>query len=578
MNFSQKLLNKLIEKEFTLVESMKDEALLAKRIAKEIPKKVFLLTADGPQCVKFVESSNEIIYTPCKVLSVSSTSEEVFNELGATDIALISNDSNEYLGFLTYEVFSKYLLNEYRRAQAYLNTILQTIDESCTVIDDEANVLYWTKGAEKIFSVKEKDIIGQPITKFFNTERLEILNTLRDGTSLYHSQHHARKNLVVMINSNPIYFNEEIIGAVVSETDITSQILLNNELYMTSEKLFSLEEEVRKTSPSVNPFSYIKGNSPALKKTLEIASKAATTNAGVLIYGESGVGKELFAKAIHNLREPESAPFVAINCGAIPSGLFESEIFGYEKGAFSGANQKGKKGKVELAKNGTLFLDEIGEMPMDMQVKILRLLQEKKFYTVGGTKELEVDFRVVAATNRDLKELINEGKFREDLYYRLNVVNFKVPPLRERLEDIIELTHYFLYELSVKYNRPIHGISQAVMQSLLQHSWPGNIRELKNVIERLVAFSENGEIRIDDLPVDMERIPQSTAADNDVPQAYQPASDEKLSLNEQLKIYEKDIILKELGKADGNKLLCAKNLEITRATLYNRMNKLGIKL
>ncbi|MER2090453.1 MAG: sigma 54-interacting transcriptional regulator [Sporosarcina sp.] len=578
MNFSQKLLNKLIEKEFTLVEPMKDEASLAKLIAQETPKKVFLLTVDGPQCVKIVESSNEVIYTPCKILSVNSSSEEVFNELEATDIALISNDSNEYLGFLTYEVFSKHLLNEYQRGQAYLNTILQTIDESCTVIDDEANVLYWTKGAEKIFSVKEKDIIGQPITNFFNPQRLEILNTLREGTSLYHRQHHARKNLVVMINSNPVYFNEEIIGAVVSETDITSQILLNNELYMTSEKLFSLEEEVRKTSPSVNPFSYIRGNSPALKQTLEIARKAATTNAGVLIYGESGVGKELFAKAIHNLREPESAPFVAINCGAIPSGLFESEIFGYEKGAFSGANQKGKKGKVELAKNGTLFLDEIGEMPLDMQVKILRLLQEKKFYTVGGTKELEVDFRVVAATNRDLKELINEGKFREDLYYRLNVVNFKVPPLRERLEDIIELTHYFLYELSVKYNRPIHGISQAVMQSLLQHSWPGNIRELKNVIERLVAFSENGEIRIDDLPIEMERIPQSTVADNDVLQACKPSDNQNLSLQEQLQVYEKDIILKELSKADGNKLLCAKNLEITRATLYNRMNKLGIKL
>ena len=279
---------------------------------------------------------------------MDSSSDEVFNELGATDIALITNNSNEYIGFLTYEVFSKHLLNEYQRSQAYLNTILQTIDESCTVIDDEANVLYWTRGAEKIFSVKEKEIIGQPITDFFNPERLEILNTLKDGTSLYHSQHHARKDLVVMLNSNPVYFNGEIIGAVVSETDITSQILLNNELYMTSEKLFSLEEEVRKTLPSVNPFSYIRGNSPALKQTMDIAKKAATTNAGVLIYGESGVGKELFAKAIHNLRESESAPFVAINCGAIPSGLFESEIFGYEKGAFSGANQKGKKGKLNL--------------------------------------------------------------------------------------------------------------------------------------------------------------------------------------------------------------------------------------
>jgi PAS domain S-box-containing protein len=579
MEFTQQLLEKLIHKEFILLESIIDETHLAKMVEKVQHKKVFLLTNEGPRCVKFAELSKEVIYTPCETIQVSgSSSEEVFVKLQDNGIALVINDVNDYIGFLTYEVFSKHLLNEYERTQAYLRTILNTIDESCTVIDHNTNVLYWTKGAEKIFSVKENEIIGKTITDFFNPERLEILNALKNGTSVYHSQHHARNDLVVMINSNPVYYKEEIIGAVVSETDITSQIRLNNELYMTSEKLFNLEEEVRKSLPSVNPFSYIRGNSPSLKQTMEIAKKAATTNAGVLIYGESGVGKELFAKAIHNLRESENAPFVAINCGAIPSGLFESEIFGYEKGAFSGANQKGKKGKVELASNGTLFLDEIGEMPMEMQVKILRLLQERKFYAVGGTKELEVDFRVVAATNRDLKELIHEGKFREDLYYRLNIVNFKVPPLRERLEDIIELTHYFLYELSVKYNRPIHGISQAVMQSLLQHSWPGNIRELKNVIERLVAFSENGEIRIDDLPIEMERISQSAIAENDVPQPYYPSSSEKLSLNEQLQVHEKEIILKELSKADGNKLLCAKNLEITRATLYNRMNKLGIKL
>lgn len=579
MEITQQLLEKLIDKEFIFLESLIDEAHLAKKVEKEQPKKVFLLTNEVPCLIDTSELTKDIIYTPCETIQLSgSSSEEVIVKLQNTGILVVINDTNEYVGFLSFEVFSKYLLNEFERNQAYLHTILNTIDESCTVIDHDTNVLYWTKGAEKIFSVKENEIIGKPITDFFNPERLEILNTLNNGTSLYHSQHHARNDLVVMINSNPVYFKDKVIGAVVSETDITSQILLNNELYMTSEKLFSLEEEVRKKSPSINPFSYIRGNSPSLKQTMEIAKKAATTNAGVLIYGESGVGKELFAKAIHNLRESESAPFVAINCGAIPSGLFESEIFGYEKGAFSGANQKGKKGKVELASNGTLFLDEIGEMPLEMQVKILRLLQEKKFYAVGGTKELEVDFRVVAATNRDLKELIKEGKFREDLYYRLNVVNFKVPPLRDRLEDIIELTHYFLYELSVKYNRPIHGISQAVMQSLLQHSWPGNIRELRNVIERLVAFSENGEIRIDDLPSEMERISQSIIAENDGLQSYQRGSNEKLSLNEQLQIHEKEVIIKELSKANGNKLLCAKNLEITRATLYNRMNKLGIKL
>ncbi|WP_342601152.1 sigma 54-interacting transcriptional regulator [Psychrobacillus sp. FSL H8-0483] len=576
MNFAYQLLEKVMDKEFIVIDSLIDLITLTKIVKQTSPKKIFINIENTVQHIYFSESTGELVYKPCLVLPVTSHLEKVVSKLTLDNYVLLSNDENTFVGYVNTEVISKNLLNQYEQIQAYLNTILQTIDESCTVIDRDANVVFWTKGAEKIFSVKEQEIIGKPITEFFSTEQLEILNTLKTGSSVYHNQHHARNDLVVMINSNPVYYNGEIIGAVVSETDITSQILLNNELYLTSERLFTLEEEVRKTLPTANPFNNIKGSSQALKQTLTIVEKAAKTNASVLIYGESGVGKELFAKAIHNLREEAKAPFVAINCGAIPSGLFESEIFGYEKGAFTGADQRGKKGKVELARGGTLFLDEIGEMPLDMQVKILRLLQEKRFYTVGGTKEIEADFRVVAATNRDLKELVKDGKFREDLYYRLNVVNIKVPPLRDRIEDIIELTHYFLFEISVKYNRPIHGISQTVMQTLLKYSWPGNIRELKNVVERLVVFSENGNIKTEDLPIEMEGISNSSnPVSSSIP--IQLTVDENLSLDNQLQQYEKTILLRELNKVNGNKLLCAKNLEITRATLYNRMNKLGIK-
>lgn len=576
MNYAHHLLEKIMDTEFIVVDSVIDLITLTETIEQSAPKKLFIHDKNTVQHVYISDSTGELIYKNCIVFPVTSQLERVISELTMDNYILLTNAENTFIGFVNTEVIIRNLPNQYEQMQAYLYTILQTIDESCTVIDRNAHVKFWTKGAERLFSVKEKEIIGKPITDFFSPEQLEILNSLKTGSSVYHHQHHARNDLVVMINSNPVYCNGEIIGAVVSETDITSQILLNNELYLTSERLFTLEEEVRKILPAGNPFNYIKGSSQALKQTLTIVEKAAKTNASVLIYGESGVGKELFAKAIHNLREETRAPFVAINCGAIPNGLFESEIFGYEKGAFTGADQRGKKGKVELARGGTLFLDEIGEMPLEMQVKILRLLQEKRFYTVGGTKELEADFRVVAATNRDLKELVKDGKFREDLYYRLNVVNFKVPPLRERIEDIIELTHYFLYEISVKYNRPIHGISQAVMQALLQYSWPGNIRELKNVVERLVVFSENGNIKTEDLPIEMEGISNSSnLVSNDHP--VQLTVDENLSLNDQLQQYEKDIILRELNKVNGNKLLCAKNLEITRATLYNRMNKLGIK-
>ncbi|WP_373895782.1 sigma-54 interaction domain-containing protein [Virgibacillus sp. CBA3643] len=536
------------------------------------PTKIFLKNNEEIQLAQILNESNEIVLIPCKEISSNISIEKLMNAIETHDHVVI-HESEKYTGYVDAVAFSKQLINAYKKMEAYFQTVLQTIDSSCTVIDSNENVLIWTEGAERIFSVKQEEIIGSKITDFFHPERLELLKTVEDGTSVTNSQHHAREDLVVMINSNPVYLDEEIIGAVVSETNITSQVRLHNELSNTTEKLFNLEKEVNKLIPSEDPFIAIKGNSSTLKKTISMAKKAATTNTNILIYGESGVGKELFAKGVHSIREGEDAPFIPINCGAIPSALFESEIFGYEKGAFSGADQKGKKGKVELAKDGTLFLDEIGEMPLDMQVKLLRLLQEKKFYSVGGTKEKEVDFRVVAATNKDLRELVEEGKFREDLYYRLNVVSLEIPPLRSRPADIIELTHYFLYEVSIKYNRPIHGISQLMMQALLQHHWPGNIRELKNAIERLVVFAEDGEIKLEHLPFKVDGV-------NPSPSKQLPyfAENDNRALSERLEEVEKEIILQQLEQENGNKLACAKKLQITRATLYNRINKLGLNV
>ncbi|MEI3599890.1 MULTISPECIES: sigma-54 interaction domain-containing protein [unclassified Oceanobacillus] len=570
MTFSLKL-EELMDTNVSVLQSEKDRGKeLLEKVRAVQPGKVVIEKDGTSYLAEFDEETGELLFLSCKKINAATADiSKLLEEVEHVDRFLIY-DGKRCKGFIDAPRLARKLFQSYQRMNAYLTTILETIDSSCTVIDANENVLIWTKGAEDIFSVKREEIIGRKITDFFHREQLELLRTLKDGTTLYRSQHNARENLVVLINSNPVYLQDKIIGAVVSEVDITSQIQLNNELANTTEKLFHLENTVKKLTATEEPFAEIKGNSTLLKNTKKMIKKAATTNTNVLIHGESGVGKELFAKAIHMLREGNDAPFIAINCGAIPSALFESEMFGYEKGAFSGADQRGKKGKVELAKGGTLFLDEIGEMPLDMQVKILRLLQDHKFFSVGGTKEKEVNFRVVAATNRDLKEEVRKGNFREDLYYRLNVVSIEVPPLRKRPEDIIELTHYFLYETSVKYNRPIHGISQGIMQALLKHEWPGNIRELKNVVERLVVFSESGEIKSEYLPFE----PNNHAPYNDSPLKHS----EGLSLKERLQFTERDIILKELKKAKGNKQTAAKNLQITRATLYNRMNKLGLEL
>lgn len=553
-------------------ESM-EEKKLQQLVWSQHPNQVFLTFKNESYRLEVNDKTQKISYIPCSTIDISADIEEVITDLKESSVLLVKNKEGAFIGYIDQWSLLKNVTHRYQRLDAYVHTILDTIEDSCTVIDENKEVIFWTKGAEKIFSIKAEDIVGKPITDFFETNQLEILRTIDTGISVYQRQHQAQDGLVVMINSNPVYLNDHIVGAVVCETDITSHVRLNNQLYQTTEKLISLEKKVNEDSP----FKKIRGNSVKINQTINKIKKVSDIDTNILIHGESGVGKELFAKAVHRVREHEDASFVAINCGAIPSSLFESEIFGYEKGAFSGAHQEGKKGKVELAKNGTLFLDEIGEMPLDMQVKILRLLQEKKFFRVGGTKEIKVDFRVVAATNRDLKKLVKEGKFREDLYYRLNVVSIEVPPLRKRPEDIIELTHYFLYEISIKYNRPIHGISQMIMQALLQHDWPGNVRELKNVIERLVVFSEDGELKLEDLPFDIADMDQSSLAKEELSSDV-PLLDEASSLKEKLEGFEKDIIIKELNRSEGNKQLCARNLSITRATLYNRIKKLGIDL
>lgn len=567
MQTAQFIINKLVSNRFEIVPP---EEIHERDPSDKI--QYFLNDNEKLYAVRRGRRKDDLHYFSTQIVRENCPLKTALDYLEEYEYLLVRDENKVFTGYLSRDILIQQLAYELESTNAYLNTILETINESCTVIDENQSVIYWTKGAEDIFSFSKEEIIGKPITEFFNVNNLKILQTLEHGKSVYQHQHKAREDLVVMINSNPVKINDKIIGAVVSEMNVTKMHRLNEELLQTSEKLVNLEKQMQANGLGHDPFILIRGNSPEIKNVLSNVRKVAETQANILIYGESGVGKELFARAVHAIREQSDAPFVAINCGAIPNGLFESEIFGYEKGAFSGASQKGKKGKVELARGGTLFLDEIGEMPLDMQVKLLRLLQEKTYYPVGGTKEIEVEFNLVAATNRDLIELVKEKRFREDLYYRLNVVNLTVPPLRERGQDILELSNYFLYEKSIKYNRPIQGIPTEIADILLQYSWPGNVRELSNVIERLVIFSNDGVINKKDLPPEIfTLIPEKNSKPS--------ASSEGLStshLNEQLEQVERDILLEQLKLANGNKQVCAKNLGVTRSTLYNRLKKLNI--
>ena len=270
-----------------------------------------------------------------------------------------------------------------------------------------------------------------------------------------------------------------------------------------------LQEEIR----SEHNFTEIVGNSPALVSVLREVDQVAPTDSTVLILGETGTGKELIARAIHDRSERKAFPLVKVNCGAISAGLVESELFGHVKGAFTGALTN-RDGRFKLADGGTIFLDEVGELPLDTQVKLLRVLQEQEFEPIGGSRTVKVNVRVIAAANRDLNDAIREGKFRSDLYYRLNVVPMQVPALRERIDDIPLLTTFFMQRFAKKFNKPVNRISEETIQRLTRYAWPGNIRELQNIIERAVVLSQSSTLA---LSVDFDTTPGRSSRREEAP-------------------------------------------------------------
>jgi two-component system, NtrC family, response regulator AtoC len=320
--------------------------------------------------------------------------------------------------------------------------------------------------------------------------------------------------------------------------------------------------------------SGIIGKSPALRRALETAEKLAMgENTTVLLEGESGTGKELMARFIHQKSSRRDQPFVTLNCGAIPKELAESEFFGYEKGAFTGATEKMKQGKFELADGGTILLDEIRELSLDMQVKLLRVLEEKRFYRLGGTKEISVDVRVIAASNKELNREVEEGRFREDLFYRLNVASVRIPPLRNRKEDIGELATAFLSEFCRRFNRPISQVSPDALHYLENLTWKGNVRELRNAMERVVLLNN--------VPVlTSEHFAFLRMAGNSP--SFSPGNGKSFVLElppQGIKMSEvmKDLILKTLDIVGGNQVQAAKVLGLTRSKLRYRMEQLGIR-
>ncbi len=378
--------------------------------------------------------------------------------------------------------------------------IFELVHDIMTITDGQGIVLYVSPSWEKRNKLAADKIIGKHIS---NLERDEIISpsaTLKvlEEKSKVTILQHDNNGQKILCTGVPVFNECNEIQWVVSydSWDITNYI----ELKEHYERLYGLmehyAEEIKVKEISKKTVIY---KSPQIENILKLSMKVAQTNTNILITGESGVGKNLLATLIHENSTFCEGPLIDINCGAIPDNLIESELFGYEKGAFTGAKNEGKIGLIELANNGTLFLDEVGELPLNLQVKLLKVIQEKKITRVGGTKSISVNFRLISATNRNLMTLVKEGKFREDLYYRLNVVPINIPPLRERSEDILIILMHLVEEMNKRHNKN-KVFSEQAISALMSYSWPGNVRELQNIVERLILTSDKDIIDISCLP------------------------------------------------------------------------------
>ena len=440
-----------------------------------------------------------------------------------------------------------------RHRAEQLKTIVDFVTDGIIAVDEEGLVTVFNPIAEKLFRVNAKEVIGKKISHVIPEIRMHnVLESHQPevGEIQMVGDNHLARNLV------PIIIKKELLGAVATFEDIT--------------KIQKLEQKIRRTLhtkglTAKTRFEHILGKSPVVKEAINKAKKYGLVDSTVLITGETGTGKEMFAQGIHNISSRQRGPFVAINCAAVPEALLESELFGYTEGAFTGAKKEGKPGLFELAHGGTLFLDEIGEMPLALQARLLRVVQEREVMRIGDQKVIPVDVRIIAATNRDLQRLVDKGSFREDLLYRINVLTLKLPPLRQRREDIPLLVRVFMGDIHARLNIPPKNVDEQVLDALVKLEWKGNVRQLRNVVEKLVVLSTGPTITHDDLGLIMQDAP--FLKENLPPKPF---------LNETLEDMEKRVIQQFLAEEEFNKTQTAKRLGIDRSTLWRKLRKHNI--
>lgn len=444
-----------------------------------------------------------------------------------------------------------------------LHLILDNIQNGILVTDSAGYVTHMNPPYGRFLGVDPEAQIGKHCTEVVENSRMHVV--AKTGKSEINETHRI-KGQDMVVQRIPIKQNGKVIAVFgqVMFKDVRDLGKLARKLSLLESKVKLYEQELISLRSIRYTIDSIVGGSNVIRTLKKQALKASTTNLPVLISGESGTGKELFAQGIHHAGTRRLHPFVRINCAAIPRDLLESELFGYEQGAFTGAHYAGKPGKIELAHHGTVFLDEIGDLPLDMQPKILRVLEEKEVERVGGTSVIRVDFRLIAATNQNLEEMVAGGRFRPDLYYRLNVIPLQIPPLRERREDIVPLARHLLAQIAGDLARPQLNLDPGCEAVLKNYDWPGNARELSNVLERVCSSLENDTVYPYDLPFYLGREERNTSVPGGA------------SLRAVTATSESEAIRYALAKTGNNKSRAAEILGIHRTLLYKKMKKYGL--
>ncbi|WP_404432548.1 sigma 54-interacting transcriptional regulator [Sutcliffiella horikoshii] len=501
------------------------------------------------------------VYSLKEDTSFKELQEIVRNSSVGTGVVV--DAENRVIGLFTKADMVMGLLNVTKtlNLKQSLQTAMDHAYDGILLADETQTIQMVSPSLLELFNMDYQDVLHKKTNEVFPHFQISKIYESEEADI---SDFHEINGIKYIIHRIPVIQEGRVVGAIVKI--MYRQLNEVNELFKRLQKAENkasfYHTELKKSENARFTWDHIITEHPVMEKIKKSAAKAAKGRSTILIRGESGTGKELFAHAAHNSSARKDGKFVVVNCAAIPEDLLESEFFGYEDGAFTGARSRGKIGKFDLANGGSLFLDEIGDMSLNLQAKLLRVLQEREFYRVGGTKRIHVDVRIIAATNRNLEEMVKEGTFREDLYYRLNVISLFIPPLRERMMDIQILSEKIMSELNRVIGTSITGFEPRAKQILTSYHWPGNVRELRNVMERAMTFAEHGKIKVEDLPDYMLGSAHVTVEETAITQE-----------ESMVESAERHAIEEALTRTKGNKAKAAKMLGISRSSLYDKLRK-----